>query len=139
MSKPVPIWSGVVDAEGRIRFDARSLFDAFVRRLKGQPVTITVKKQTRAKSRSQLGYWHGVIIPILADHFGYREYEYGAVHDQVMRELRGLKPDPNPLKLRVSMSEMSHEQVSELIEDCRFWALDNFGVVIPDASKSEAA
>jgi hypothetical protein len=110
-----------------------------VRRLKGQPVQLVIKKQARPKSRSQMGYWWAVVIPILADHFGYMEYEYDAVHDQVMRELRGIKPDPNPLKLRVSMGEMTHEEVSALIEEARFWALDKFGVVIPDADKVEAS
>lgn len=137
MSKPVPIWTGVVDADGRIRFDARALFDAFVKRLHGQPVTITVKKQTRAKSRSQLGYLWGVVYPVIAEDLGYREYEVDQVHDAVMRELRGLQPEPNPLKLRVSLAAMSHEEVSEYIEDVRHWAVTEHGIVTPDADKVE--
>ena len=118
------------------------LFRSFMRyaaTLKGKRVRVTVKTEARPKSRTQLGYWWAVIIPILAEHFGYREWEYEAVHDAVMRELRGLKPEPNPLKLRVSMAELSHEQVSELIEDARHWALTEHGCVIPDANRVEAA
>ncbi len=138
MSKPVPVFSGVIDGEGKLRLDARKLFDAYLSRLKNTAVTLTIRKQTRAKSRSQVGYWWAVVIPILADEFGYAQYEHDAVHDAVMRLLRGLKPEPNPLQLRVSMADMSHDEVSTLIDDCRLWALDQ-GIVIPDPEKVAAA
>ena len=98
-----------------------------------------MKVLQRRKSQSQLGYWHGVIIPIISEEFGYQEWEHDAVHDAVMRKLRGLKPDPNPLQARVSMREMSHEDVSALIEDARHWMLTEHGCVIPDATKIEPA
>lgn len=137
MPQPTPIWIGSVDANGKLHLAARGLFDAYLRRLKNQPVQLVIKKQARPKSRNQVGYLFGVIYPVLADHLGYREYEVEEVHDGVMRELRGLKPEPNPLKLRVSLSDMSHEEVSAYIEDVRHWALMNHGCVTPDAEKVE--
>lgn len=139
MAAPIPVWSGVVDGDGRLRLESLSLFRRFVAKWKGQPVSVVVRKQARPKSQSQMGYWHGIVIPILAEHFGYAQWEHDAVHDAVVRRLRGLKPDPNPLGARVSMAEMSLEDVSDLIEDCRHWALTEHGVVIPDAVKAEAA
>ena len=100
---------------------------------------ITVKSATRRKSSRQTGYLFGVLYPVIADELGYRGYEVAQVHDAIMRELRGLRPDPNPLQLRVSLADMRHEQVSEYIEDVRHWAVTHYGIVTPDADKAEAA
>lgn len=138
MAAPIPVWHGVITKDGKLILDAQDLFKGYVKRLANQPVTLTLKKLSRQKSSNQLGYWWAVVIPVLAEHFGYREWEYDAVHDAVMRQLRGDKPGPNPLHVRASMAEMSHEQVSELIEDARHWAVTEFGVVIPDPKKAAA-
>ncbi len=139
MSTPIPVWSGVVDDNGTLRLQSIDLFRGWLRRLKGRPVRITVKSATRRKSSSQLGYLFGVLYPVIADELGYRVYEVEDVHDAIMRELRGLKPEPNPLKLRVSLADMSHEQVSEYLEDVRHWAVTHYGIITPDADKAEAA
>lgn len=138
MASPIPVWHcGVVD--GVLTMESRALFAGYIKRLKDGAYTLTLKKLSRRKSRNQAGYLFGVVYPVLADTLGYRSYEVEEVHDAVLRELRGLKPEPNPLKLRVSLAEMNHEQVSEYIEDVRHWALTNFGCVTPDANKAEAA
>ena len=100
---------------------------------------ITVKLATRRKSSSQLGHLFGVLYPVIADELGYRHYEVEDVHDAIMRELRGLKPEPNPLKLRVSLADMSHAQVREYLEDVRHWAVTQYGIVTPDAERAEPA
>lgn len=137
MSKPIPIFTGAVDMDGKLHLDARGLFTRYIATLKNKPVQLVLKVQSRMKSRSQLGYLWGVVYPVIADEFGYRDYEIDALHDAVMRELRGLKPEPNPLKLRVSLAEMSHEEVSAYIEDVRHWAVTHHGIVTPDAEKVE--
>lgn len=137
--RPIPVWTGTVDPSGKLRLDARGLFEGYLQRLKNTAVQLVVKSQSRPKSQSQGGYLFGVLYPILAEHLGYMEYEIDAVHDACMRELRGLKPEPNPLQLRVSLKEMNHEQVSDYISDLRFWMLDVHGCVTPDASHAEAA
>lgn len=138
MSQPVPVWTGVINAAGKLTLDARELFRAYAYRLRNQPVQVVLKKLSRRKSTNQLGYLFGVVYPVIAFDLGYRDYEVTEVHDAVMRELRGLKPEPNPLKLRVSLAEMDHEKVSDYIEDVRHWALTKFGIVTPDAEKAEA-
>ncbi len=138
MAAPIPVWIGVVNADGVLKLDARGLFLGYVKRLKNQPVQLVLKKLARKKSQGQLGYLFGIVYPILAEHLGYREYEVDEVHDGVIRQLRGLKPEPNPLLLRVSLKEMSHEEVSEYIEDVRHWALMEHGCVTPDAVKVES-
>lgn len=139
MATPIPVWSGVVTAEGKLILDARDLFTAYVKRLKNQPVQLVLKRLSRRKSQKQLGYLWGVVYPVIAEHFGYRDYEHEAMHDEIMRVLRGLKSEPNPLQIRVSLADMTHEEVSAFIEDVRHWALTAHGIVTPDAVKAEAA
>lgn len=139
MAAPVPVWSGTVSTDGKLFVDARGLFLAHLKRLANQPVQVVVKKLGRRKSQQQGGYLFGVLYPVIAEELGYRSYEVEEVHDACMRELRGLKPEPNPLKLRCSLRDMDHQQVSEYIEDLRHWAVTNYGIVTPEANKAEAA
>lgn len=120
-----------------MHLDSIALFRRFCSTLKNQVVSVVVKKRTRPKSHNQLGYLFGVIYPVIADEMGYREYEVEQVHDALMRELRGLQPEPNPLGLRVSLATMSHEEVKDYIEDVRHYALTELNVVTPDAEKVE--
>lgn len=137
--QPVPVWSGVVDTSGRLHLDARGLFDGYLKRLKNQPVQLVIRKQSRPKSRSLMGYLFGVVYQVAAEHFGYMDYEIEALHDECMRTLRGLKPDPNPLQLRVSLAEQDHDFASNYVSDLRHWLLTEHGCVTPDAEKAEAA
>lgn len=139
MAAPIPVWSGTVTMEGELLIEARDLFKGYLKRLANQPITLVLKKATRRKSHNQTGYLFGVLYPVIADELGYRNYEVEQVHDACMRHLRGLKPEPNPLKLRVSLAEMSHEEVSDYIGDLRFWAVTEYGITTPDAGKAEAA
>ena len=133
----VPAWRGVVDGDGKLHMEPSesSLRRYQLKRLKNKPVTVTIKAATRRKSAGQLGYLWGVLYPVIAEELGYKSYECDQVHDGIIRLIRGLQPDPNPLQLRVSLREMSHEDVSAYIEDVRFFALDKFGVVTPDAGR----
>lgn len=137
--RPVPVFSGVVDGDGKLHLDANGLFRAYVSKFRNKPIRLTVRTQERPKSRNQLGYLFGVVYPVLAEHLGYMDYEIDALHDAVMRHVCGLRPEPNPLGLRKSLAEMSHEDVSTYIESVRHWALADHGVVTPDADAAEAA
>lgn len=139
MAKPVPVWRGAVDQLGKLRLEADSLFRTYVRTLKNTPVQLVLKKASRPKSSSQLGYLWGVVYPVIAEEKGYCDYELDALHDVIMRHLRGLRPEPNPLKLRVSLAAMSHEEVSAYIEDVRHWAVTEYGIITPDSDKAEPA
>lgn len=139
MSTPIPVWTGVVTKDGALKLDARELFRAYLKRMANKPITLVLKKASRPKSQNQLGYLFGVLYPVIADSLGYTQYEVEEVHDACMRHLRGLKPEPNPLKLRESLRDHDHEYTSAYINDLRHWALMDLGIVTPDAGKAEAA
>lgn len=132
-----PRWGGVVDADGKLRLEARGLFQAHLNRLKNQPVEVIVRKVGRPKSLNQLGYLFGIVYPVIGEAFGDTDYDVAAIHDAIMRQLRGLKPDPNPLGLREGLTGKEHEWVSDYISDVRHWALTSFGIVTPDAERVE--
>jgi hypothetical protein len=137
MAQPTPIWRGAVGQDGKLHLESRGLFDRFLHRLRGQGIQLVVKKLQRPKSHSQLGYLFGVVYPVIAEELGYADHEIEALHDALIRRLRGLRPDPNPLGLRVSLSEMSHEDVGGYIEDVRYFAVTELGIVTPDAGTVE--
>lgn len=139
MRKPVPVFSGAVGADGKLHLDARGLLTRYLATLKNKPVQVIVRVAQRAKSRSQLGYLWGVVYPVIAEDLGYAAYELDALHDALIRKLRGLKPEPNPLGLRVSLAEMPHDEVSDYISDVRMFAATELGIVTPDAEHAEPA
>ena len=139
MAKPVPVWSGTIDKDGKLFVDARGLFLAHLKRLANQPIQVIVKKMGRPKSTNQLGYLFGVLYPVIAEELGYKSYEVEEVHDACMRAVRGLKPEPNPLLLRESLRDHDHQYTSDYIEDLRHWAVTEYGIVTPDADKAVAA
>ena len=123
-----PVFRGSVSA-GKLTLDARKLFDTWLAKFEGKRVTLTLDAEAEPKSQQQTGYWHAVLIPLLAEEFGYGRWEHDAVHDAVMRKLRG---EHGPLKARLSMAKMSKAEVSALIDDCRAWALTDYSIVTPD-------
>lgn len=127
----IPVFRGEVtdEAEPQMLLEARGLFRAWLGKLKGKRIALTIEEHKPPKSQSQIGYWHGVLMPLLAEEFGYGRWEHDAVHDAVMRKLRG---EHGPLKARLSMAKMSKPDVSKLIDDCRAWALTDYGIVSPD-------
>jgi hypothetical protein len=80
-----------------------------------------------------LGYLWGVLYPVIGEACADTDYDASALHDALMRTLRGLKPEPNPLGLRETLGDKSHEYVSDYINDLRQWALHEYGIVTPDA------
>src|SRR5262245_30343034 len=134
----VPRWTGAIDSTGKLRLDSRDLFDKYLQRIKNSSIELVIRKAGRPKTHSQLGYLFGVVYPVIAESLGYRQYEVTELHDAIARTLRGLKPDPNPLGLRWSLSEQDHEETGRYIDDVRHWALLSHGIVTPDSEKVDA-
>jgi hypothetical protein len=146
----VPKWSGVLKADDdpcptcrrsrRLSLDSLDLFNGYIRRLAGKggmAIELVIRKLARPKSASQLGYLFGIVYPVIGETYCDTDYDPDALHDALMRKLRGLKPEPNPLQMRETLRDKDHEYVSDYISDLRLWALDQ-GIVTPDATKVEA-
>ena len=139
MPKPIPVFLGTVDKQGKLHLDSRGLFDGYLRTLLNKAIKLTVQKMSRPKSQSQLGYLFGILYPVIGEELGYPEYDVEALHDGCMRKLRGLKPEPNPLQLRQTLRDKDHQYVSDYISDLRHFMVTEYGIVTPDAHKATRA
>lgn len=89
----------------------------------GVPVTIVVKRASRPKTDKQLGYWWGVLLPIVSEETGYTKNEAHAI---LMSELM---PDhmevfycpirQRNIQNRASLAAMTTKDVADLFE--RAW------------------
>jgi hypothetical protein len=61
---------GVVE-NGKLQMRGRALFEEAMRRFPNGPVIVEVKTTKPQRSHAQNRYWHGVVIPLFAEHCGY--------------------------------------------------------------------
>lgn len=146
---PIPPLTGVVDAAGSVHLDARrgpsrtvtcanpkcplhTLARSYG--LRNTAIEVELRRARRKASRKQHGFWRAVVVPMVATHMGHSKREHDAVHDALMRELVGLKPDCDPrLQIRASSADMSTGEFNEwLIEQVQVWAADHLDLFIPD-------
>src|SRR5262245_32771753 len=61
---------GVIN-HGKLELSGRRLFEEQMRRFPEGPVVVTVKVAHPRRSNAANRYWHGVVIPLFAEHCGY--------------------------------------------------------------------
>ncbi len=136
MASPAPQWGAFCDSTGKVQFDAAGIVKAYLSKLAGKRIRVTIEEDRPKRSRNANAYWWGVVIPCLAKELGYLPYEHDAVHDAVVRHLVGLQPGSNPkLQIRQSTHDMDREDFGVLIESAAVWAATELGIVIPDPDK----
>ena len=103
----------------------------------GQNIYIVVKKRFKKRSQgandeesNQNGYYWGVVIPILGEHFGYLPWE---MHE-VLRPMFWSEPHPEHPELRrpISSTEVNNVAWEETMQQIRDWALIEYDVKIPE-------
>ena len=93
-------------------------------------------KQPSQRSGAQNRYWHGVIIPILAEHFGYNHEEcHAAIRDHFL----GRDDLGTGLRVPGSTKKLSVQEFSLLIDQVRVWAHTDHNVLIPAPNEEEVA
>lgn len=129
------------DAKGdnQIRLDYRRDYQRYLNQTfkPDQSIKISVKKNIKKRTTgqgdeksNQNGYLWGVVLPILADHFGYTDNEM----------LDALRPlfffevsDKNPkVKRLLSTTLYNTQEWEKKMEDIRVWALNEENVYIPE-------
>lgn len=122
-----------------MQFDAPGVCTAYLSKLAGttgKRIRVIFEPETSRRSLNANRYWWGVVIPHIADALGYLPYEHDAVHDAVVRQIVGLRPDSDPrLQIRQSTHDMDREDFGALIEATVIWAATDLGIVIPDPDK----
>ena len=63
--------AGYVDADGQPHMLNEDAWKAALRRLRGRDVYFTVARKAQPKTRDQMGYYRGVVLPLLAESWGW--------------------------------------------------------------------
>ena len=61
--------------DGKLSMQGRALFEQAMRRFPDGAVIVEVKTTRPQRSHAQNRYWHGVVIPLFAEHCGYELQE----------------------------------------------------------------
>jgi len=125
-------FGGFVDSNGRLSLDFKGAFKAYVQRFKGEEVTVTVRKRRSKRSDRQNRYWHGVVVPTLAEHCGYTKDE---MHEALKAKFLGTEDLTRGLMRIGSTAKLSTAEFAELTERVMVWAITDLDVVIPPPEK----
>lgn len=144
MKLPIPIFEGhVVKKKLKLLDHVKKAINLWVSTFKnGTKLDITIRKQKVKRTNLQNRYYWGVVVPILADHFGHDNPE--DIHSDLK-----LKFNPKPSKItpentiggsttKLSTVEFFSAEDSYVERICR-WASVEHGVYIPPPEKSEEA
>lgn len=111
---------------------AEAFREAMLRFPKNAQVAIRVKIERPTRSDSQNRYWHGVVIPLFAEHCG---YEFEEMKDALALKLLPKEvTDLDSGEVHVvpgHTSELNTKEFNELIERAQRLGAE-LGIVIPD-------
>ena len=118
---------------GKPVFDSRGKLMAYLSGYKdGTRIEATFKQYRRQRTNPQNKYYWGVVVPILANHFGYTKDEmHDALRWQFLR-----KQDKEPPTVR-STAELTTVEFNAYIDEIVIWAATEFQVVVPDPGEIE--
>jgi len=137
VSQPTPVFLGRVTEQGRLHLEQRGMFRRWLSSLAGKDVELVVRRRRKQRSLQQNAYYHGVIVKMLADHFGYRPEE---MHEALKFEFLRRDPDDRrPLATVRSTTSLSTQDFEDFQERVRQWALEEHEVLIPLPNEVEAA
>lgn len=57
--------------DGKLVLDNSHWFKGMLMQFADTPVTITLERKVKSKSKQQLGYYWGVVLPLISQHTGY--------------------------------------------------------------------
>lgn len=132
MARLIPIFDGWVNA-GKLALDNREGFARRIADLEGKRIQITLEPERKNRTNLQNRYYWGVIVPYVAEHFGYRQPEHEQVHEmlkhQFLRDRTKERIDGAPY-IR-STAGLDTEEFGDYCEVVRLWMLETYNVYIP--------
>jgi len=142
MTQPIPIFSGdIVSGKLKLLERERESIRRWTRTFKtGTKVDILIRKHRTKRSNEQNRYYWGVVLAILADHFGYDSVE--ECHEDMKRMFNPTESKIQPgVIVGGSTTKMSTEEffcgeTSYVERICR-WSAVEHGVFIPPPGKVE--
>jgi hypothetical protein len=135
-----PTFYGIVK-NGIFRADRPAELKSRLTGLEGQRVQVTMQKRGAKVSLPQSRYWFGVVIPLLAEHFGYDMDERKALHYQLMAMCFGTRTETRlGVEMEVvnveSMTKLSTADFEKLADWTRRWAAKEHSVYVPEPNEA---
>ena len=124
------LFFGVVK-QGKLKFDTPDKFMVYLSGLEGKRFELTLEKERHARTLSQNAYYWGVVVEILANHFGYEPEEmHEALKFKFLKKFEG-----SDLVTVGSTRKLSTVEFGEYIDKIMEWAAEEYQVVIPNAGE----
>ena len=134
---------GKVLDDGKLRLWNKNLFLEEVSTLKGKNITLVVKESHKNRSKRQLRYYWGVIIPIIqtgfkdiGDHITKKQVHELLKHEFLFEE--HVDKNNNVYKVPMSLGdlgEVSIHKFNEFKDQVQQWSAEHLNVYIPDPNE----
>lgn len=131
----VPVFSGRVDAQGKVSVTDRPGLLAYCRTLADQAIELTVRVRRPRRSDQANRYYWGVCVALIAEHLGYSPEE---AHDALKMHLLKVHKD-SPLPTVMSTAKMDTAQFAAYVEQVKRFAATELGIYIPEPNEVELA
>lgn len=124
---------GTVDASnGRVRWrDARVVVDHLKTYEEGTIISVTFKKWVPPRSLPQNSYFHGVVLPAIAEAMGMDEAECKLTLKMHFLPL-WIGEGKNQIQTCRHTSDLNTAEMAKFTDDCRRLAAEMFGLNIED-------
>lgn len=124
--KQIPKHQAVV-INGKLKLFDRPRFDEWVKGLNGK-VELVVQPPRKPRSRNENNYYWGVIVQMIADHYGIMPEE---VHHELKRMFLRKDDGTKPFAITRSTSELFTVEAEDYYAKCRMWAAQELQLYIP--------
>jgi len=141
MRQPTPIFEGdIVDGKVKYQTHVRQGIARWISTFKnGTHIEVIYRKHHSKRTDEQNRYYWGVVIPILADHFG---YDHEEVHEEMKLMFNPIQSKIDPSRkiggstTKMSTVEFYCDQDSYVERICR-WSATEYGIYIPPPEKAD--
>ena len=143
-SDQVSLSASVVGKKLEFTDDVKRYLVECIRRWSDGPVTVTVKRERPDKSQLQMGYYRGLVLPMITEEMcgdGGNKQEQDRLHKQLkamfLESERVEYTDQTTGEIIVkdlapSLGDLNTREMSDFTERVRAWALEFLGLVTPD-------
>lgn len=132
------IYTGKVDAQGRLKITNRLTFDKELQAFAGKDVVITLEKKSRKRSVQQNRYYYGICVEMVWQRLRHLGHEVSREDThEILKSLFNKKELINEntgeiISYAQSTTALSTTDFMAFIADIQKWAAEKLDIYIPD-------